>query len=163
LEADLIESAAFRRLSGLGHRLLLLFLARRHFEDVLRSGERRSMCINLRSIQLPYRVAAKALHCSQEGFRQALDGLIGLGFVDVIAPGGFEAGERRPTVYGISDRWRLYGTQNFDQAQRVRKAVRYGFQASPHLVRLKNCTRNVVPKRKPEQPRAAQNIKREGD
>jgi len=43
-------------------------------------------------------------------FYNSRDHLIERGFIDVIERGGLE---KRPTIYGLSNRWKKYGTKDF--------------------------------------------------
>ena len=47
---------------------------------------------------------------SESTFRKARNQLIERGFIDIIKRGGLE---KQPTIYGLSDRWKKYGTKEF--------------------------------------------------
>ena len=47
---------------------------------------------------------------SEAVFKTSRDQLIERGFVDIVQRGGLE---RRPTIYGLSDRWRKFRTKEF--------------------------------------------------
>ncbi len=46
----------------------------------------------------------------EKGFVKARNQLIERGFIDVIKRGGLE---KQPNIYGISDRWKKFGTKDF--------------------------------------------------
>jgi hypothetical protein len=47
---------------------------------------------------------------SEGVFKTSRNQLIERGFIDVVRRGGLE---KRPTIYGLSDRWRKFGTKEF--------------------------------------------------
>jgi len=57
---------------------------------------------------------------SRSTIRNNLDKLINFGFIDIEIPGNGHA--RMATIYGISDRWKNYGTQFFIEKPRERDA-----------------------------------------
>jgi len=63
---------------------------------------------NRYNIIFPYREAIKIM--SVNTFIKCRNKLIERGFIDVIKRGGLE---KQPAIYGLSDRWKKYGTKDF--------------------------------------------------
>ena len=79
-----------------------------------------------------YKQADEVCHgMGAQRFRRAIKELSEKGFIDIVKPG--KAGTpgknhddngrdgRRPTIYALSERWRLYATKEFDPGKKVRK------------------------------------------
>ena len=129
VERAAVESLAFRLLTGAAPRVYLLFLSKRSFckqdkRAVLRGKGDKWVELNVGQIVFPY-AQAKKLGISAGQFRRALDQLIGAGFLDVTHPGGGMQGDA--SLYGISERWRCFGTPAFQQARRP-ACLGIGFQ-----------------------------------
>src|SRR5208282_4525438 len=80
-------------------------------------------CPNERDLKLTYGQAQEIYGISQTKFTRAIDELIEHGFLDVVTPGN--ASTKTPTIYGISGRWKLYGTERFRAEPRER--IKRGF------------------------------------
>jgi hypothetical protein len=63
---------------------------------------------NSKHIIFTYQEAIKIM--SKGAYVKARNQLIERGFIDVIKRGGLE---KQPTIYGISDRWKKFGTKDF--------------------------------------------------
>ena len=63
---------------------------------------------NRKHIIFTYLEARKIM--SEEAFKKSRNKLIERGFIDVIQRGGLE---KQPTIYGLSDRWKKFGTKDF--------------------------------------------------
>ena len=63
---------------------------------------------NAKHIILTYKEAVKVM--SINTFIKCRNKLIERGFIDVIERGGLE---KQPAIYGLSDRWKKYGTKDF--------------------------------------------------
>ena len=63
---------------------------------------------NRRHIIFKYQEAIKIMH--QDTFTKCRNKLIERGFIDIVKRGGFY---NQPAIYGLSDRWKKFGTKNF--------------------------------------------------
>lgn len=139
---DMIDSAAMLALaaSKTGYPMLVYL----HFRQTLeldhsaknrKEGHQRRKFWNEREITFAYSTA-EDLGINSRAFRNAIDRLIELGFIDVVKPGnGLMKGDC--TIYGISERWRKYGTDEFEPASREK--AYYGFCSRPKA----NCPKCV--------------------
>ena len=69
---------------------------------------------NKKDLSLTYK-EAKQLQ-SEHRFKKSIDHLVKYGFIDIIKSGGVW---RKCNIYGLSERWRGYGTSNFKEGKRV--------------------------------------------
>lgn len=119
LEADMLNSEVFRGLSRWGFLVYLRFLQKRVMvkeKHKRRAGSYR--IANNGEIIFPYREAV-ALGIDERAFRNAIDELIGKGFLDIARYGkGGRCGE--VTLYFLDTRWRDYGTERFRPPQKPR-------------------------------------------
>lgn len=115
---ELISSPAFLALSGRAPQVLLIFFGKRRIEKLKRPGPRgeRYRVLNNGLLVFTYREAGKTYGLSMRVFGRALDQLITHGFLDVHKTGGGMEGDC--SLYGLSERWRSYGTADF--VERVR-------------------------------------------
>ena len=95
LEDNLMESNAFKDLSIHAKWLYMEFGYRFHGS-------------NRKHIILTYKEAKNIM--AIDTFIKARDRLIERGIIDVIKRGGLE---KQPAIYGLSDRWKKYGTKDF--------------------------------------------------
>lgn len=117
VERDLITSKAFLALTGLAPQVLFLFLSRRKFERQRISPKKRSqwVCINADDLSFTY-AEADSLGIGAKRFTRAIDQLVEKGFLNSNHGGGVVRGDK--SKYGLSERWRLYGTVEFQPAER---------------------------------------------
>lgn len=127
VDRALIKSPAFLGLSGCSSQVLLLFLARRVMQIVKGNGKRKDSWVILNNgrISFPYREAEKRYGISSKRFTRAIDQLIQHGFIDLAEQGGGLFG--KPSLYFISDRWRFFGTEEFESKSRCRVNVEMGY------------------------------------
>jgi DNA-binding PadR family transcriptional regulator len=118
LHPEKINSAAYREISRYptAHKLLLEFYRRvQTIKDrVSKPGKRKNQYIpiNERRIIYIYRDMLKDTEVkSRSTITRNLDRLINAGFIDIVKKG--QGRKREATVYGISDRWKKYGTKDF--------------------------------------------------
>ena len=69
---------------------------------------------NKNDLSLTYE-EAKQLQCEHR-FKKSIDHLVKYGFIDIISSGGVW---RKCNIYGLSERWRGYGSDNFKEGKRV--------------------------------------------
>lgn len=117
IERDLISSPAYLSLTGTAPQVLLLFLSRRVFERRKTQKKKRGewVCTNADQLSVTYS-EAEGLGINGKRFTRAIDQLIEKGFLDITHPGGMVRGD--VSRYGLSERWRLYGTTEFQPATR---------------------------------------------
>jgi len=133
LTGELIQSRAFtelsnRRNSGVVIRILLYFRLKLVYGPVAgKPGKSsRKVPINDRDLQFTY-IEAKGLGITAGQFDRAIDLLVEFGFLDVEATGmGLH---KMTTTYGLSDRWKKWGTPEFQKVKR-KKSTQFnvGFQ-----------------------------------
>jgi len=125
VERELIDSSAFMDLGGKSPQVLMLFLAKRRMERVPVGGDRKWSCTNNGEIEFTYAEAEKR-GLSRKQFARALDDLIDRGFVDITHHGGGLL--KDASTYALSDRWRKWGTSEFEEKTRPKDNRRLGFQ-----------------------------------
>lgn len=118
LRPEILNSVAYREISRspTAHRLLLEFDRRvQKIKDrVSKPGKRKNqyLSINERSLIYTYREMLKDTGVkSRSTITNNLDRLINAGFIDIVKKG--QGRKREATIYGISDRWKKYGTKDF--------------------------------------------------
>jgi len=95
IEHNLLNSEAFKNLSVYTKWLYFEFKFRFYGD-------------NRKHIIFTYREAIKIMH--QDTFTRCRNKLIENGLIDIIKRGGFY---NQPAIYGLSDRWKKYGTKDF--------------------------------------------------
>jgi len=95
IEHNLANSEAFKNLKANTKWLYIEFKLRFHGD-------------NRKHIIFTYQEAEKIMH--KATFVKCRNKLIERGFIDIIKRGGFY---NQPTIYGLSDRWKKYGTKDF--------------------------------------------------
>ena len=124
VERQLIYSPAFLKLTGKAPQVLFLFLSKRQFARIPKGAKKVWEIINNEQIVFTYEEAKSKYGISYRTFSRAIEQLVSHGFIDIARPGIGVGGF--PTLYAISERWRQYGTENFDAGKRVkRKAHRF--------------------------------------
>ena len=95
IEHNLVNSEAFKELSIYAKWLYVEFKFRFYGD-------------NRKHIIFKYREAIKIMH--QDTFTRCRNKLIENGLIDIIKRGGFY---NQPNIYGLSDRWKKFGTKDF--------------------------------------------------
>ena len=139
IEREIIMSKAMRRLSKKKfaiHVLLIFFtkkVIRKHNVSASkRSGKGVYYIENQGEIQFTYLEAERKWGISPRRFRDAIDLLIEVGFIDIACQGMGLKHDK--SLYAISDRWRLYGTEDFIEGKKRPKCKRgYGFRKGNRL------------------------------
>lgn len=142
-ERRLLDSLAFRSLRRpASYVVLVVFWLRRRMEKQGPPG-RETWCVaNNGDIRFSYREAKQRYGLSPCVFRNAVDDLRDKGFLDIAASG---AGlYKSANLYAISDRWREYGTPDYEPpAPRPKGPINRGFGRGNRLGR--NCRKASGP------------------
>jgi len=118
IERELLRSAAFRQLNGTAKTVYFDFLMKcRVKTHKPRSGRKRERDIlNNGELEYTYSEAEKR-GLPRKRFMRSLDALVENGFIDISHSGnGGRKGDKN--LYAISDRWLLFGTEDFISAKR---------------------------------------------
>lgn len=116
VDRELFESPAWLSLTGASTQVYMLFRLRLKSEKTGRRGHEKWIFSNHRALILPYREAEAKYKITQPRFLRAIDDLVEHGFLDIVKPGSGTA--RLSTLYGVSERWRSYGTPDFEDRTR---------------------------------------------
>ena len=115
---------AFRELTASSILVLLEFLSRRQMVKVGRRD--RWVTKNNGEIVLTYAETTKKFGIARSTFRNSIDQLVKLGFIDIAHHGGGMM--KDCSKYGISERWRDYGKEEFIKKSRNKDNRKLGFR-----------------------------------
>lgn len=132
LDADLIESDAFRELSGKAALVVLIRFHQKAWRKQTSKHSKRPgayIITNNGDLTFPYGEAAELGIRSSRTFHKVIRELVEQkGFVDISEPGNWYM--KRPTRYSISERWKHYGTDEYRPVEIPRTLPHgLGFQA----------------------------------
>ena len=117
------RSRAFRELTAKAILVLFEFLYRRQMVEV---GPRKNWIIkNNGEIVLTYAEITKRFGIARSTFRNSIDQLVKLGFIDIAHQGGGMM--KDSSKYSISERWRDYGKEDFIKKSRKKDSRKLGF------------------------------------
>ncbi len=137
----MVQSKAFQSLTATAIKVLMIFLTKRQCERIGRKSKGFWAIINNGEIVFTYEEAKRKYGISYSAFRNAIDELTSKGFIDIAASG--QGTYKAANFYAISDRWRLYGTPEYQKPQqRHKKPINRGFQKGNTFGR--NCNRKKV-------------------
>jgi len=118
------RSPAFKKLTAKSILVLFEFLSRR---QVVKLGRRdRWITKNNGEIVLTYAETTKKFGIARSTFRNSIDQLVKLGFIDIAHHGGGMM--KDCSKYGISERWRDYGKEAFIKKSRKKDNRKLGFR-----------------------------------
>lgn len=127
VERRLIQSKAFQSLTATAIKVLMIFLTKRQCEQIGRRGKEQWTIKNNGEITFTYKEAENKYRISGTAFRNAIHKLVEKGFIDIAATG--MGVHKVTTFYSISDRWRLYGTSDYEEPKpRLKGPINRGFQ-----------------------------------
>ena len=106
VERDLFESKAYLSLKGFAPQLLVLFLAKRRFQQHGRKGKEKKICVNCDSLTFAYVEARRKYGITKSRFSRAIDELLAKGFITIVHHGG--AFKQDKSIYALSDNWMLW-------------------------------------------------------
>jgi len=127
-DRGLLESKAFLALgTATAHKVLAIFWTKRQFEQVGRKGKEQWDIVNNGEIVFTYVEAENRYGILPGAFRTAIDELRVKGFIDIAETG--TGTHKVKTLYSISDRWRKYGTPEYQAPKaRPKGPINRGFQ-----------------------------------
>ena len=118
------RSPAYRKLTKTSIFILMEFLYRR---KVAKTGRKGGYEItNNGELIFTYAEAEKKFKIPRSTFCRSISQLVELGFIDINHPGGGMM--KDCSKYGISDRWRDYGKEEFIKKSRQKDERKLGFQ-----------------------------------
>lgn len=109
---SMLKSKAWKELDPYEHSAYLSFKLK-YFERRTDGSD------NRKNISLTYEEMKPVM--SPDRFKKCIDNLIKYGFIDIVE---HRPQTRNATIYGFSDRWHKYGTDDFKEHQRVRLSRR---------------------------------------
>jgi hypothetical protein len=128
LERDLLFAKAFWSLPADAVRVYLIFLNKLVVKRPLASKEKRKwgyIVVNNGELRFTFKEGKEKFGIPNKQFGRTIDRLIESGFLDIAQRG--DGMHRQPTLYAVSERWRLFGTTEFKPATRAKRNLHYGF------------------------------------
>jgi len=118
IDRTLLTSHAFLELTGRAPQTLLIFYGKRQVEKLKRPGPHGEQyrVTNGRRLEFTFLEALHKYGMSAKVFGHALNELVEHGFLDIAKQGG--GLNRDKTLFALSDRWRRYGTVDFEHKER---------------------------------------------
>ncbi len=152
---SMFESEAYRDCRGSAVKALMIFLTKCQMKRMEGKPKRQDNWYigNNGAIEFPYDEAEER-GIAGSTFGRALDELIRVGFIDIEQSG---YGVRRiKTLYRMSDRWKLYNTDDFVKKERQKRDQKLGQGGRFE-------TGSNVPKRKSQPPKRSTRVNQNGD
>lgn len=140
IEPDMFYSLAFKILSASAIRTLMRCLQKRKWNRVKRNG-RKQIEYTDDGFIFPY-AEADFLGIATTQFWKNIKKLVEVGFLDIVHQGGwFQKDEKQKdySIYKFSDRWKLYGTENFRSVEK-KKVLQHEYYVRENLKRQKTRT-----------------------
>ena len=137
IDAEMFYSEPFNALSASALRTLMRCLQKRKWKKE-RVGGRKKIVYTNEGFIFPYAEAA-FLNIGTTQFWKNMNQLIALGFIDLVYRGGWyqkHERERDYSVYRLSDRWKKYGTPEFERVVKEKKLAPH-FRIRYHLEQSK--------------------------
>jgi len=126
VERELVQSQAYLELTGAAPQVLMLFMCRKQVKaNRKRKGRDNWDITNNGEIVFTYGEAKNSYGIGSSRFRRAINSLIDKGFIDVNHHGGGMSGDA--STYFISDRWKKYGTDEFEKVEPQKDTRGLGF------------------------------------
>lgn len=127
---DIIGSKAFWELTATAIRVYMVFRNKIIVTPFIGSKSERAKkgkytFPNIDTLQFTYKEAQETYGIPRATFRCAIDQLIEVGFIDLTKAGS--GLHRDVSLYGISERWRAYGTDEFIVKKRPIRKQCFGF------------------------------------
>jgi len=122
----LLKSKPYLKLSGSSIKILNFFFMKRQVKKLKTNRSESWMITNNGEIIFTY-IEALKLGFTRPKFKRAIDQLIECGFIDIEHHGGGLM--KDCSKYAISNRWKLYGTDDFIQKKRPKDTRGLGFKS----------------------------------
>jgi len=123
----MVKSPAFLSLTGKAPHVLLIFQTKLQMALLSRRKAKEQWTIaNNGELVFTYEEAQAKYGLSQGQFRRAIDQLVEHGFIDIEEQGS--GLYKMPSRYGISERWRAYGSSQFKAASRRKGMPGIGYR-----------------------------------
>jgi hypothetical protein len=123
IERNLLRSVAYKELKDRGIRVLLRFYGKRKMKKHKDSkGNERWTILNNGEIVFTYSEAEK-MGINRKQFSKTIDDLLAKGFIEITHQG---TGPGTPSTYKLCERWKAYGTKDFQPAAERRKNLTPG-------------------------------------
>jgi len=136
------RSPAFRKLTANSILILFEFLYRR---QMVKIGRKKKWFIkNNGEIVLTYAETTKRFEIARSTFRNSIDQLVQLGFIDIAHHGGGLL--KDCSKYAISDRWEKYGNREFIQKSRPKDTRGLGITEDNYWERIGSKRKNLKSK-----------------
>jgi hypothetical protein len=115
---SLLKSPAWISLRGKAPQVFMIFMCKRsEGKGKARRKPKIYRAANYKELEFTYSEAL-SYGIGEHAFRRAIDALIDIGLIDVQEYGG--GTECRATVYSLSNRWKKWGTDEFQAFRRIK-------------------------------------------
>lgn len=144
IEKELIKSPAYAAINKpTAFRVLMIFFLKRQMERIKYKNRGEWIILNNGEIEFTYLEAKNKYGISETAFRDAIDELMKLGFIDIVESG---AGVyKAKNLYAISNRWRKYDTPEYEPPKaRPKGPTNKGFKKGNHLGRNSRKNKNQL-------------------
>jgi hypothetical protein len=135
VEWEILESAAFKTLSATGIRILLRFLQKRKWTTI-----KKKTIYENGGLVFTYAESAE-MGIKNTAFYESMKRLIEVGFIDLDHQGGCYGKDF--SRYSFSERWRNYGTGNFQRVEK-RRSLQRGLDVRSHMKKKLLLRKSVV-------------------
>jgi hypothetical protein len=141
-EKKLLRSKAYRSLrKPTSYFVLGIFMTKRQMIQIGRTGKEHWEIENNGQITFCYKEAKQKYGISNSAFGDAIDELREKGFLDIAETG--KGVHKVKNLYSLSDRWRLYGTPQYEKPKpRPKGPINKGFQKGNQYGR--NCKKRKM-------------------
>ncbi len=147
LNRDLLKSEAFLGLSGTSIKIFLLLYSRARNTPCNpgnKSRKRRYYIENNGEIMLTYNEIMERLGVSAPTISTSIKKLVARGLIEITRPGNGKC--RVATLYGLSNRWELYGKPGFEVQTVHRNVSLAGVEALHRLHANRGAKKSSFPK-----------------
>ena len=103
IERDLFQSRAYISLTGCAPQLLIIFLGKRQFDNIVVGKKAKRVLKNGDNLIFTYIEAEEKYGLDKKRFTRGIDQLLKKGFISIVHQGGSYKQDK--TQYGLSDKW----------------------------------------------------------
>ena len=127
VERELVASSVYLSLEGSAcYTVYWIFRLKCRVRNLGNNINPRWVITNNGLIVFTSKEAEKKWGISDYKFRKAIKNLVEVGLLDIAKPGG--GSRKKRTLYAISERWKLYGTDDFIKKEVIKRSTTGGFQ-----------------------------------